>query len=313
MRLALIEASKTGEDKEKIYAKYREISERRRQEAIADGKEGKIPETIASWEELKTGIDQVDTLKWIAWFDSLSTEDRRQLVNFVKNENEQSAQGIFNSATFGARVALGSKEGFDSIGMSGPSKDSGITVRTTAIRSNKDDNNQRVNEVRSNYRVHDLKQISDPALNVSKIREELGIYVKKGDTKAISVATASVTIKENTEYFLSVSGKSWKGNGPQEIVINKISYKVIVTDTGSIPSKQVSSTQTNYNHAEQKIFSYIQDNYKDKEAIINLSVENTSISNPGMCNGCSKTAPNFAENNPKFTINIYQGTTGQRP
>lgn len=33
-------------------------------------------------------IDQVDTLKWIAWFDSLSTEDRRELVNFVKNERE---------------------------------------------------------------------------------------------------------------------------------------------------------------------------------------------------------------------------------
>ncbi len=32
-----------------------------------------------------------------------------------------------------------------------------------------------------------------------------------------------------------------------------------------------------------------------------------------MRNGCSKTAPNFAENNPKFTINIYQGTTGKRP
>ncbi|WP_099073739.1 DNA/RNA non-specific endonuclease [Proteus alimentorum] len=59
-----------------------------------------------------------------------------ELVNFVKNENEQSAQSIFNSATFGARVALGSKEGFDSIGISGPSKDSGITVRTTAIRGN---------------------------------------------------------------------------------------------------------------------------------------------------------------------------------
>lgn len=136
MRQALIEASKTGSDKEIIYAKYREISERRRQEAIAEGKEGKIPETIASWESTKTGIDQADALKWIAWLDSLSAEDRRQLVNFVKNENEQSAQSIFNSATFGARVALGSKEGFDSIGMSGPSKDSGITVRTTAIRGN---------------------------------------------------------------------------------------------------------------------------------------------------------------------------------
>lgn len=99
----------------------------------------------------------------------------------------------------------------------------------------------------------------------------------------------------------------------QKIVINKINYKIIVTDTGSIASKPTSSTQTNYNHAEQKIFSYIQDSYKGKEAIINISVENTSISNPGMCNGCSKTAPNFAENNPKFTINIYQGTTGQRP
>ena len=117
MRQALIEASKTGSDKEIIYAKYREISERRRQEAIADGKEGKIPETIAAWESTKTGIDQVDALKWIAWLDSLSAEDRRQLVNFVKNENEQSAQSIFNSVTLGTRVALGSKEGFDSIGM----------------------------------------------------------------------------------------------------------------------------------------------------------------------------------------------------
>ncbi|NBL76367.1 hypothetical protein GWI67_01995, partial [Proteus sp. G2672] len=136
MRQALIEASKTGSDKEIIYAKYREISERRRQEAIAEGKEGKIPETIAAWESTKIGIDQADALKWIAWLDSLSVEDRRQLVNFVKNENEQSAQSIFNSATFGARVALGSKEGFDSIGTAGPSKNTGITVISTAVKGN---------------------------------------------------------------------------------------------------------------------------------------------------------------------------------
>ena len=131
--------------------------------------------------------------------------------------------------------------------------------------------------------------------------------------KAVSYATASVTVNGKTEYFLSVSGKACSGNAPTTVNIGGVNYKVVVNDSKSIPSVSTSTTQTNYNHAEQKLFSHIQDTYKGQNADINLAVQNTSKYEPGMCVGCGSTSQSFAEANKNFNINIFQGTTGKNP
>ncbi|HEM7510188.1 TPA: hypothetical protein U2J54_003224 [Providencia rettgeri] len=116
------------------------MSKKKRDEAVADAKEGKITASITSWSDVLTGVDQADSLKWASWVDSLSADDRKALVNLVKNENEITAAAIFNSATPEVKLALGGKEGLDKIGIAGVGNSTGITVILTAIKGNKGTN-----------------------------------------------------------------------------------------------------------------------------------------------------------------------------
>ncbi|ELY3856398.1 hypothetical protein AB6H27_03310 [Providencia huaxiensis] len=117
------------------------MSKKKRDEAVADAKEGKITASITSWSDVLTGVDQADSLKWASWVDSLSADDRKALVNLVKNENEITAAVIFNSATPEVKLALGGKEGLDKIGIAGVGNSTGITVISTAIKGNKGNSN----------------------------------------------------------------------------------------------------------------------------------------------------------------------------
>ncbi len=165
-----------------------------------------------------------------------------------------------------------------------------------------------------NYKVQDLSKVSDSALNIDKVRLATQDYLKSSyQDKAVSYATASVTVNGKTEYYLSVSGKAWSGYAPTTVNIGGVNYKVVITDSKSVLSVPSSATQTNYNHAEQKLFSHIQDTYKGQQANVNIAVQNTSKEQAGMCVGCGNTSKTFAEANKTFNINIYQGTTGARP
>ncbi|WBA55312.1 GNAT family N-acetyltransferase [Providencia sp. 21OH12SH02B-Prov] len=73
-----------------------------------------------------------------------------------------------------------------------------------------------------------------------------------------------------------------------------------MSDSKSIPSVSTSNGQTNYNHAEQKLFSDINDNYKGKNAEIAIAVENTSQKVPGMCDGCQQTSLSSVFVEPEF-------------
>lgn len=85
-------------------------------------------------------------------------------------------------------------------------------------------------------------------------------------------------------------------------------------DSQSIRNYLSSITQTNFNHAEHKLFSYIKDNYAGQKVDIKISVENTSKIKPGMCNGCNGSGVKFAEEmGENANIHIYQGSTGKRP
>ena len=170
------------------------------------------------------------------------------------------------------------------------------------------------NDILPNYKVSDLSKIDDKALNVSEIRGQLGAYVKGNKVDNISIATGSIIVNGKTEYVLTVSGKSWKGNAPTSVNINGVNYKVIVEDSQSIRNYPSSATQTNLNHAEHKLMSYAKDNYVGQKVDIKISVENTSKTKPGMCNGCNGSGVKFAEEmGENANIHMYQGTTGKRP
>ncbi|MBD2798084.1 DUF637 domain-containing protein [Xenorhabdus sp. 18] len=167
-----------------------------------------------------------------------------------------------------------------------------------------------------NYRVYDLNKVTDRALDLNKIRLETQQQLKRRyrEDTPVSYAAASVTTDGKTEYYLSVSGKAWSGNAPTTVSVNGVDYRVILTDSESIPSiGNIETKKTNFNHAEQKLFSHIRDAYKGQKADVNIAVQNTSIGEPGMCFGCGYTSQNFAEMNKNFNVNIFQGSTGVNP
>jgi hypothetical protein len=96
------------------------------------------------------------------------------------------------------------------------------------------------------------------------------------------------------------------------VTINNIEYRVIREDSESVPTFP-NGNQQNRNHAEKKIYSYLQDTYSGERIQVDLAVQNNSASAPGMCAGCQASAPAFAHENPGFTINIYEGSSNVNP
>lgn len=128
MKRELEEADKTGADKTVIYDKYGKISKRNRDKAIAEIESGGSFDAIGAWADLNGGVEVADSLKWIALFDDLSSEDRSQLVNFVKVENAESAKAIYDSLSVTAKVALYTKDAADNMGVGGAIPSSGVSV-----------------------------------------------------------------------------------------------------------------------------------------------------------------------------------------
>ncbi|WP_187651818.1 DUF637 domain-containing protein, partial [Xenorhabdus sp. TS4] len=168
---------------------------------------------------------------------------------------------------------------------------------------------------KGNHRVNDLSKLKDMNLEPNMLRAGTKKYLKSEFQKpdaAVSYAAASVTVNGKKEYYLSVNGAAWSGNSPNVVNIKGVNFNVIRKDRGSIPSAP-NGKQTNFNHAEQKLFSHFQDNFQGKKVDINMSIQNTSATSPGMCAGCKPNSKVFADQNKDFIINIFDGTTGRKP
>nr|CBA71457.1 conserved hypothetical protein [Arsenophonus nasoniae] len=67
-------------------------------------------------------------MKWATIFADLSAEDQTQLTNFVKAENGQSAQAIYQSLPTTVKIALQGKEIAENAGVRGAVAGSGISA-----------------------------------------------------------------------------------------------------------------------------------------------------------------------------------------
>ncbi|HGJ5900040.1 hypothetical protein [Arsenophonus apicola] len=134
MKKELEEAERIGAEKEAIYQKYGKISAENRDKATALVQNGTPFDAIGVWEELNGGVDLADSLKWATIFADLSAEDQTQLTNFVKAENGQSAQAIYQSLPTTVKIALQGKEIAENAGVSGAVAGSGISA--LGIRGN---------------------------------------------------------------------------------------------------------------------------------------------------------------------------------
>lgn len=146
MKQELEEADKAGTDKKSIYDKYGKISQANKEKAIAEIKDGDSFDAIGAWEELNSGVNVADSLKWAALFDDLSSEDRAQLVNFVKAESAQSAQEIYQSLSLTAKVALQGKEIAENSGIKGSLPGSGVSSLGIKGGGNKGNKGNNVSE-----------------------------------------------------------------------------------------------------------------------------------------------------------------------
>ncbi|REF27233.1 hypothetical protein BDD26_1989 [Xenorhabdus cabanillasii] len=170
---------------------------------------------------------------------------------------------------------------------------------------------------KGNHRVNDLSKLKDKNLEPNMLRGEIDGFLKSKykkdgtDPKSYSISGASVTVDGKKEYYLSVIGDAWSGTSPNVVNINGVNFNVIREDSGSIPSAP-NGKQTNFNHAEQKLFSHFQDNFQGKKVDINMSIQNTSATSPGMCAGCKPNSKVFADQNKDFIINIFEGTIGRK-
>lgn len=89
-------------------------------------------------------------------------------------------------------------------------------------------------------------------------------------------------------------------------------YTVVKNDIQSIGSFISKDPKGNFNHAEMKIGSYINDTYRGRPVKVDIAVENTGDKIIGLCNPCIKTIPNLGKQNPNMTISVFHGSTKER-
>lgn len=188
-------------------------------------------------------------------------------------------------------------------------------------------------------RLKSLDEIDDPNLDVKNINEYIKNntmttlsgknepYLNAKGIKNSSVAVGKITNKNGEiEYVISSSDKTWFGGDSKEGIMTTIPvtdstgkkvdtvYKVIVKDSEAIKSYEKITENgdiiSNYRHAEKKIESYVEMNYKGKVEKVEISVINNSTENPGMCGLCRKSSTDFINQNNEVDILYYHGTTG---
>ncbi|MDO4895571.1 hypothetical protein [Moraxella sp.] len=125
----------------------------------------------------------------------------------------------------------------------------------------------------------------------------------------VSIAMAEIkTSSGNIERLVSVSGNAWHGeNAPKIIAWQGHTYKVIFDDLKKLPNRG------NENHAEKRIFEYINSVYNNQGINVKIAVENTSTKSVGMCTGCTSSIQDLSNQQPKLRITMFHGSTKTNP
>lgn len=170
-----------------------------------------------------------------------------------------------------------------------------------------------------NIRVKGLSEVKGTSIDVDALRHELTFWVASNNTRDISIAAARVTINGETKHYLGVSGSSWKGNSPDEVTINNVEYEVIRRDSGSLgTAENGKKSAENFNHAEIKLASHINETYGGTNAKVEIAVQNTSRDKLGACEYCRGAKGEtpisiLGKLNQEMDITFYHGSTGVNP
>ncbi|WP_282183124.1 VENN motif pre-toxin domain-containing protein, partial [Photorhabdus hindustanensis] len=113
----LLEAEKTGANKQVIYDKFKERSEKNRQEGVSDDCSHNPGCVVSVWEMMNSGTDAASGLNRTSFFSSLSNEEMTQLNRFVQAENAESAQAIYQSLPDVVKKVVEGKEFAEQFGI----------------------------------------------------------------------------------------------------------------------------------------------------------------------------------------------------
>lgn len=173
------------------------------------------------------------------------------------------------------------------------------------------------------YETSPLSENKDIAVDVASVREYLAAnpkLLKSGYTAdGLSVVAARIDSIHGTEYVLAVNGLGWHPASPDRITINGINYKVIRTDSASVQPIDMSTitpdsnrSNFNYNHADNKVYSYIKDKYLYTPTQVTMGIQNTSDNqdSAGMCEGCTMNSIYFSKEMAFMSkLSIFHGST----
>ncbi|MEQ4925511.1 VENN motif pre-toxin domain-containing protein [Proteus hauseri] len=249
MKKELEEADKTGEDKTGIYDKYSKISKENRDKAIAEIESGGSFDAIGTWVDLNGGVNVADSLKWIALFDDLSTEDRSQLVNFVKAENSESAQAIYDSLSVTAKVALYTKDAADNMGVGGAIPGSGVSVVGIKGGVNKGSNNGtqssegKPNSSQNTNRNNNSNQLNQTYTSIKDAPQYPQGFraIQNGTTRNV------INNKQALEDFRKIESGRWYKvyKDGYDVAGNKVSVHYFQSQSGRVINVKVKSGWSN--------------------------------------------------------------------
>ena len=110
-------AKKTGDDKSAIYEKYAAISQKNREQSVAEECSSNPFSANAALAEAEAGSAIANSLNRFPVFSSLISEELSQLNRFVLAENEATASAIYQAMPDSVKAALSVKEATDTLGL----------------------------------------------------------------------------------------------------------------------------------------------------------------------------------------------------
>lgn len=119
-------AKKTGDDTQAIYDKYADISQKNREQSVAES--SNVFSASAAFAEAEGGTTIANSLNRFPVFSSLTGEELSQLNRFVQAENEATASAIYQAMPNSVKVALSVKETVDTLGLGAAAGGKGIAA-----------------------------------------------------------------------------------------------------------------------------------------------------------------------------------------
>ncbi|WP_255557247.1 hypothetical protein [Sodalis sp. dw_96] len=221
-------AKKTGADTKGIYEKYAAISQKNREQLLAEECPKNPFCVIGAQAEMEGGDSIATTIKRFPFVSDLNREERSQLARFVSAENEATADAIYQAMPTSVKVALGAKEALDGFGHGMPIGGKGSPA-LGVLEKNKKTHQPNQGAVGNMGEFFKQSGFGDKARNSSQKTGK--IY--QGQTVYKATTNINENIKKGDQFYLDAKHKDHI-----EVFDKKNNFNVVLNLDGSINTKK---------------------------------------------------------------------------